>query len=271
MAGGALSLLVLVLAVPATSVKFYDHKCACFDWKKVYAPDGYGIKCGSAKELHGYPQADPGIPDVLQKRLPEAYEALCTNFFMKLSGNKCVRGNIGAPDEWCYTSPECGDSVPHTKMGYKQCEYHENNNAWKNDTLMSRRTPEEVNLIGLADNVDIGMLGKLSFDMAKMPWSKVEAASVLPTKKLNATHTVDNGLNLVWQGFATETEEGRMYLTKVMETNKPTIFESDSMSGGGTIVWGEKVYSYMPLEGVPGKNMGYVCLKGCPAKPTTEY
>merc|ERR1712190_611471 len=93
-----------------------------------------------------------------------------------------------------------------------------------------------------------GVMSKLSWNMAPEKWSEVEAASDLTDDILMATHTTEYLYGLNWTGPHEKTEAAVNKLEKVQKSGVATIYDSDNGHGGGTIVFGSKIYGWLAVS-----------------------
>merc|ERR1712196_708174 len=127
---------------------------------------------------------------------------------------------------------------------------------------MTGTTPEELNRLATIDHLDIGLFAKLSYNMDPQKWSEVEAASGLSAAALNTTHTMESYYGLSWKGPQKLTSAAETKFNERKSEGVPVIFNDEYGHGGGTLVFGSKIYAFLPLEWAP-LGLGYVCVEGC--------
>merc|ERR1712032_227179 len=94
------------------------------------------------------------------------YDAFCMQLYMRASFSKCLNRRIGTPTmQWCYVSTECewAEKVEGTSVAVHLCT--------EDDDFMNDTAPEELNKLGLQDDLDRGLLGKLSYAVEQERWS----------------------------------------------------------------------------------------------------
>jgi len=252
------ALLLLLLVAPAASLNLRNRleSCDCIDWKAVY--DKHNVRCGQGYEL-GQGGAFKKARAELPAKVPSGngfYDEFCTRMYMQISFQACFNKKFGTPSEqWCYVSAQCegAEKVEGTDVAIKTCSH--------DDHLMNNTGPEELNRLAGLDHLEIGLFGKLSYNMEPEKWSAVEAASGLTDTKLMQTHTMETYYGLSWTGPHEKTSAATKKLEEVKASGVPTIFDADNGHGGGAVVEGPRVYAFMPLTGQEG--LGYVCVEGC--------
>jgi len=284
--------VLLLLVVPATSLHVRARDaCSCIDFKSVYTK--HGVRCGQGYELGQAgtakmaPDALPATVITITDNIKEddraeflVYDMFCTKFYMRASFPKCLNKKFGTPSEqWCYVSSECeaASKVEGTDVAIHTCT--------EGDDLMNNTGPEELDRLAQIDNLEIGLFGKLSYNMEPEKWSEVEGASDLLDEEMASAHTVDYMYGMGWNGSTSATAflkenhnfeeskykwtaakvptpEAKMKLTRVRRSGIPTIFDSETGQGGGTLILGNLTYAFEPWE---GKELGYICMQdNCP-------
>jgi len=253
------AVLALLIVAPATALNLRNGACSCMSWKSVYAD--HNVKCGQGYELGqaGSAAYERVSAAFLPNTVPTGdgfYDEFCTRMYMQISVPSCFNKRFGTPaEQWCYVSSECRGSskVKGTDVAIHMCT--------AGDPLMTSTAPEELNRLAGIDHLEIGLFGKLSYNMDPQKWSEVEAASSLSAATLKKTHTMESYYGLKWTGPHQLTEKATKTFEKTKSDGIPVIFDADNGHGGGTLVVGSKIYAFLPLQGTDG--LGYVCVEGC--------
>lgn len=233
-----------------------DKNCPCLPWKDVY--EKYGVDCKEGGGMEVLKPKDGGDAEAMN--FIES-KATCRNFYMKASFNACLNNDFYSMEQWCFIPQSCGgDHVLGTQVSTTICTPQD-----RRDKLWLK-SPEEINRLAKADNLDVGLLGRLAWRFKETKWSDVEGASVLSISEMPKAHMVEasySGRNWTEADLKDSTDEARRVLEDAMEVSHPVAFESDNHMGGGTIVWGRKVYAFKHRDEAPDEPMEYECVHGC--------
>lgn len=227
--------------------------CPCLNWRDLYRHQN--VTCGQSYELStfGIGPVKGGFSKQWRDAPKEVFHAWCTEFFHKINDNYCVKFGIDAQElAWCYTSPLCSglgntvEKVDGADLQFRLCS------ASAGDTLLRDLQPEQLNKLAAKDKLDLGLVGHFAYpSFSPEKWSSAYMFWAKNTPEERANAIPDANL--------------RARLQAVMDSKKPHLFEAEDTSGGGAIVIGTRVYSYMPkLEGLDGDGGAeYLCMKNC--------
>jgi hypothetical protein len=149
--------------------------CACVPWEQAYSR---GASCrnanGTGDELFFFHQRRPSPSEMPVLSLLVGAE-FCDRFFGHLQGNSCVNRNMGADyGQWCYVSPECNNGVAGPaggatpgQMYARVCTSH--------DANLRSLTPRQLLQRSIDQNLDLGLLHKMSYPLNTHLWSHVQA------------------------------------------------------------------------------------------------
>jgi len=243
---------LLLLPTQGLALRLQSSSCTCLNWKDVYAT--HDVRCGQGYEISMLgAKVDRGL---LPTKVPsgmDMYDEFCTRFFMEANFNKCLNMKFMSPtQQWCYVSPECegAEKVPGANAAIKMCG--------EGDDFMNATSPDELNRLATDSKLERGLFGKLSYALDSWKWSEIESASGLNDERLQLSHLMESFYGIKWTGRKplVEAATNKMHDTKA--SNVPTIFDTDNGHGGGTLVWGSKIYGFLPKEGLEG--LAYACL-----------
>lgn len=251
---GLLSFLLLGLAGAVhriSAVSFLGPKgldaCTCKKWVEVY--EHFGAQCGATNEFYLATQKnklDSSAVKALQGFLGIEF---CDRFFEKLQGNYCVNINMGADvGQWCYVSNECddlinGEAVPGTSLSWKKCGAQ--------DLQLRNYTPEELSTLSRTEDLDLGLLHKMSYPLYKGHlWKEVQAAWGISGSP------------------ETLPQELREEMRKIAQSGKPFSFDTaEDNHPPHRIVFGTRVYDVNPSPDANGMHPGswtsFSCERGC--------
>lgn len=193
------------------------------------------------------------------QRRPQGMEALidnavsgqefCHNFYMSLQGNMCVNRNLGADfGQWCYVSSQCtalNNGEPGHPLNMKLCTAEDNN--------LRSNSPRQLASIAHSQNLDLGLLHKMSYPVSSHFWPEVSAFW---------------GIN----GTASDLAPSlRKEMEDIAATGRPHSFDvATDHHPPHRIVVGQTVFAVHfsgPMDQLDGKQPGtwtaLECLRGC--------
>lgn len=244
-------------AVPTAPVQAKQplaHACECLPWAEVYKQKN--VKCGQGHEM--YVLRSHGLS--LEAAIKQGGMDFCTNFYQKLSHNKCTNIGMQYSSEWyggtwCYVSSECnelgqGNRIEGTGASYKTCD--------DRDVTLRDMSLDDLVQMGINETIEMTILLKLSYPtFPEKSWDQVKA---------------------FWDDSIEDDEKGlrpqTMHtLQHVAEGKKPMLFDG-SFDGGlpltvtvGKAAWQVQIDAeFLAGRRIKGVDMltWLVCIHKCP-------
>jgi len=216
--------------------------CSCMNWKEVYASKL--SVCGRANEFLPHPRL-PETQQQFRKDVSAMGPEFCDRFFTHLDNRKCVNMNMG-PDrgQWCYVSQTCAqaEKVPLSAVSWKNCSAQ--------DLLFRDATPIELAAYAHANNLDLGLLHKLSYPLyTEHMWSDVEMFWGFGSSPISSMPA-----------------ELRQEMQQIVDSGKPYSFDTAAdKHPPHRIVVGMTVYAVETVETSPSTSRNeLICVRGCP-------
>jgi len=216
--------------------------CSCLNWKQAYQSSK--TTCGVSNEYY-FLTEEHALEDSAKLEHLNKYsgQEFCHNFFETLDNDYCVNVNIGKDHgQWCYVSTACaqGAKVPTASVSWKQCNAQ--------DTRLREYTPEELSIFALDNDLELGLLHKLSYPVYKgHVWKDVEA---------------------FW-GWGSESvslmpASLRREMQEIADSGKPFSFDTaENQHPPHRIVVGMTVYSVDYSPTMDGDHPGTYCVLSC--------
>lgn len=233
--------------------------CICRNWKETYQSGV--VSCGAGQEFYFKTKKSSPKSDQLNGAMVGLKASICDEFYETLDHGDCVNLNVGKDKgQWCYVDAECpdlhgGGPVPGTPLSWKLCQPGQ-------DAMFRDFTPEQLYTIAQQDDLDLGLLHKMSYPLSKA-WEDKRFPEV----------------QAFW-GVGNETGESlpvwlREDMQKIVDTGKPYSFDNSlDERVPHTIVQGMKVWSVEDNEDRndehPGTWEQLFCISGCDSDSETE-
>jgi len=272
MARGALPLVLAATALGGAAKALSSRgaaqadPCACKNWVYVYGRTD--VRCGQTNEFFfatGRSHLDAHEIGHYGRDLGGEF---CENFYETINDNYCINMHMGEGfPQWCYVDAACpdlgGGSPVSEKLSWKVC-------APQKDRLLRTFSPTGLYKLAGVQELDIGLLNKMSYPLSKYMWqdvatfwgSSVDDLAELPPSFANVTlDEVKKTLRQRW-GRPTRRQSVKVQreLQQIVDSGEAYTFDtSEDHHPPHVIVQGRTVYAVVRHE--PASVL--VCVTGC--------